>query len=61
MALTLKEWIANDEQRVLYELEQLLKAKGIELGNLGQLREAVDNEVFKAEICASCEHEVTEE
>ena len=40
----LKKWIENDE-RVIYELECLLKNLDVTIGNLGKLRQAVDSTI----------------
>ena len=39
---SLKEWITEDGERVLYELTNLLKYLGVELGNMKSLRRTVD-------------------
>ena len=38
----LKKWIEDDE-RVIYELECLLKNLDVDIGNMGKLRYAVDS------------------
>ncbi len=38
----LKKWIEDDE-RVIYELECLLKNLDVTIGNMGKLRNAVDS------------------
>ncbi len=38
----LKKWIESDE-RVIYELECLLKNLDVTIGNIGELRHAVDS------------------
>lgn len=40
----LKKWIENDE-RVIYELECLLKNLDVVIGNMGKLRHAVDSTI----------------
>lgn len=40
----LKKWIENDE-RVIYELECLLKNLNVDIGNLRKLRQAVDSTI----------------
>lgn len=39
---SLKEWITEDGERVLYELTNLLKYLGVDLGNMKSLRRTVD-------------------
>ena len=39
---TLKEWIEQDEERVLEELTSMLEKQGVKIGNMNQLRYAVD-------------------
>ena len=45
---SLKEWITEDGERVLYELTNLLKYLGVELGNMKSLRRTVDANAEKA-------------
>ena len=40
----LKKWIEDDE-RVIYELECLLKNLDVAIGNIGKLRHAVDSTI----------------
>lgn len=40
--MELEEWIKEDKERVLYELESLLKALNVPIGNMKELRRAVD-------------------
>ena len=39
---TLKDWLHDDEERVLYELERLLAGLGVPIGKMNKLREVVD-------------------
>lgn len=45
---SLKEWIAEDGERVLHELTNLLEYLGVELGNMQSLRRTVDDNAEKA-------------